>query len=263
MDIRKSLIAAALCAALAAPAMADDDLEAQVNAQQATMLRMQNAFDQLQSQLDAQNGKIEELNHEISELKAQVDALKSQGAQQGGSEDAQNGQDGQQQGAQGQHGQGQPQQAQGNAQQGAPAAAAAGGPVTDAKGNPLKPSDANAKAMYNSAYKMVVANKLKDSIPAFKSFIEKYPDSDLTPNAWYWLAQVQFKLKQNQDARVSFLNAAGFRNSPKRPDSLYKLGLIYKLSGDKDKAKRFFEVVAKQYPNDTAAQLAQKQLSSN
>lgn len=260
MDIRKSLIAAALCAALAAPAMADDDLEAQVNAQQATMLRMQNAFDQLQSQLDAQNGKIEELNHEISELKAQVDALKSQGAQQDSSGDAQNGQDGQeQQGAQ----QGQQAQGQGNAQQPASAAAASGGPVTDAKGNPLKPSDANAKAMYNSAYKMVVANKLKDSIPAFKSFIEKYPDSDLAPNAWYWLAQVQFKLKQNQDARVSFLNAAGFRNSPKRPDSLYKLGLIYKLSGDKEKAKRFFEVVAKQYPNDTAAQLAQKQLASN
>ena len=241
MDIRKSLIAAALCAALVAPAMADDDLEAQVNAQQATMLRMQNAFDQLQSQLDAQNGKIEELNHEISELKAQVDALKSQGAQQDSSGDAQNGQDGQQQGAQ----QGQQAQGQGNAQQPAPAAAASGGPVTDAKGNPLKPSDANAKAMYNTAYKMVVANKLKDSIPAFKSFIEKYPDSDLAPNAWYWLAQVQFKLKQNQDARVSFLNAAGFRNSPKRPDSLYKLGLIYKLSGDKEKAKRFFEVVAK------------------
>ncbi len=259
MDIRKSLIAAALCAALAAPAMADDDLEAQVNAQQATMLRMQNAFDQFQSQLDAQNGKIEELNHEISELKAQVDALKSQGAQQDSSGDAQNGQDGQQQGAQ----QGQQAQGQGNAQQPAPAAAASGGPVTDAKGNPLKPSDANAKAMYNSAYKMVVANKLQDSIPAFKSFIEKYPDSDLAPNAWYWLAQVQFKLKQNQDARVSFLNAAGFRNSPKRPDSLYKLGLIYKLSGDKEKAKRFFEVVAKQYPNDTAAQLAQKQLASN
>ena len=259
MDIRKSLIAAALCAALVAPAMADDDLEAQVNAQQATMLRMQNAFDQLQSQLDAQNGKIEELNHEISELKAQVDALKSQGAQQDSSGDAQNGQDGQHQGAQ----QGQQAQGLGNAQQPAPTAAASGGPVTDAKGNPLKPSDANAKAMYNSAYKMVVANKLKDSIPAFKSFIEKYPDSDLAPNAWYWLAQVQFKLKQNQDARVSFLNAAGFRNSPKRPDSLYKLGLIYKLSGDKEKAKRFFEVVAKQYPNDTAAQLAQKQLSSN
>lgn len=244
---------------LSSIARADDDLEAQVNAQQATMLRMQNAFDQLQSQLDAQNGKIEELNHEISELKAQVDALKSQGAQQDSSGDAQNGQDGAQQGAQ----QGQQAQGQGNAQQPAPAAAASGGPVTDAKGNPLKPSDANAKAMYNSAYKMVVANKLKDSIPAFKSFIEKYPDSDLAPNAWYWLAQVQFKLKQNQDARVSFLNAAGFRNSPKRPDSLYKLGLIYKLSGDKEKAKRFFEVVAKQYPNDTAAQLAQKQLASN
>jgi tol-pal system protein YbgF len=249
MDIRRSLIAAALCAVLAVPAMADDDLETQVSAQQATMLRMQNALDQMQSQLDSQNGKIEELEHEISGLRSQLEAVQSQ---------AQNSQEGEQQ----EGGEGQSQQQAGGNAQGA-SAAAAGGRVTDSKGNPLKPADANAKAMYSSAYKMVVANKLSDSIPAFKSFIQKYPDSELTPNAWYWLGQVQFKLKQNQDARVSFLNAAGFRNSPKRPDSLYKLGLIYKLSGDNDKAKRFFEVVAKQYPNDTAASLAKKQLAAN
>ncbi|HAH70445.1 MAG TPA: hypothetical protein DCL74_01490 [Succinivibrionaceae bacterium] len=42
---------------------------------------------------------------------------------------------------------------------------------------------------------------------------------------------------------------------------MYKLGLIYKAQGDAEKAKRFFEVVVKNYPDDTSAQLAQKQLS--
>lgn len=261
MYIRNIVTGMTLCLFIPAVALADDDLETQVNAQQATMLRIQNSLDQMQSQIDQQNGKIEELNHEVSELKSQLDAVKAQGAQ---SSDGQNA-DQSNSGNADANGAGTQQNVnaqQSNAGQTA-AAGAAQGPVTDAKGNALKPSDANAKAMYSKAYNLVVSNKLSDSIPAFKAFIEKYPDSDLAPNAWYWLGQVQFKLKQNQDARVSFLNAAGFRNSPKRADSLYKLGLIYKLSGDKEKANKFFEVVTKQYPNDTAAELAQKQLAAN
>ena len=262
MYIRNIVTGVTLCLFIPALALAGDDLETQVNAQQATMLRIQNSLDQMQSQIDQQNGRIEELSHEVSELKSRLDAVKSQSAQ---SSDGQNaGQDASGNGtdANGAGAQQNTSAQQSNAGQGATAGAAQG-PVTDAKGNSLKPSDANAKAMYSKAYNLVVSNKLSDSIPAFKAFIQKYPDSDLAPNAWYWLGQVQFKLKQYQDARVSFLNAAGFRNSPKRADSLYKLGLIYKLSGDKEKANKFFEVVAKQYPNDTAAALARKQLASN
>lgn len=253
---RFSALAFALMIAFSTEALAwgTDDLEAQLNAQQSTMLKMQNAFDTLQSQIDAQNGQIEELKHEIEMLQQEVNALKqnAQGANNPDNAQANSSSDNAQSTG-----------ALANvAASTAASAQKATGTVTDAKGNALKGSDANAKQAYNDAYQMVVNNKLSQSVPAFKSYLEKYPDNDLTPNAWYWLGQVQYKQKQYEDARVSFLNAAGFKNSPKRPDSLYKLGLIYKQNGDKEKAKRFFEVVVKSYPNDTSAALAQKQLSS-
>lgn len=253
---RFSALALALTMAVSADAFAwgTDDLEAQLNAQQSTMLNMQNAFDQLQSQIDAQNGQIEELKHEIEMLQQEVNALKQNAAAAGNSENSQGSTAADSAKSTG---------AQANAGAGmAVSTQKANGAVTDAKGKALKASDDGAKKAYNEAYQMVVNNKLSQSVPAFKSYLEKYPDNDLTPNAWYWLGQVQFKQKQYEDARVSFLNAAGFKNSAKRPDSLYKLGLIYKQNGDKDKARRFFEVVVKSYPSDTSAALAQKQLSS-
>ncbi len=253
---RFSTLAVALMVAISGNAFAwgTDDLEAQLNAQQASMLKMQNSFDQLQSQIDAQNGQIEELKHEIEQLQQEVSALK-QGAQSAPVSDNANDKssDNNAQGS----------GALANASVNTSTAVSQGSAVvTDSKGNALKASDANAKKAYNDAYQLVVNNKLSQSVPAFKSYLEKYPNNDLTPNAWYWLGQVQYKQKQYEDARVSFLNAAGFKNSAKRPDSLYKLGLIYKQNGDKEKAKRFFEVVVKTYPNDTSAALAQKQLAS-
>ena len=92
--------------------------------------------------------------------------------------------------------------------------------------------------------------------------LQNYPDNTLTPNAWYWLAQVQYKQKKLDEARVSFLNVARFTSSTKRPDALYKLGLISKMRGDKDKAQAYFNLVIRTYPADTSSNLARKELAS-
>lgn len=251
MKLKLTLVSAAVALALSLPQAAlADDLETQLNAQQSSMLRLQNDFLQMQSQLDAQNGRIEELEHEIATLKTTIAKLKSAAPAEAQEQAAEQGQDGR------------------SAEQNAPAAdaaktapaAATAAKVTDSKGNALKSVDDAAKKKYDAAYQLVVGNKLKEAASAFKSYVEKYPDNELTPNAWYWLGQVQYKQKQYDEARVSFLNAQSFKNSPKRPDSLYKLGLITKAQGDAAKAKRYFEVVVKNYPDDTSAQLARKQL---
>lgn len=247
MNKRIKLLALASAVLIAMPSLADD-LEDQLNAQQSAMLKMQNDFYAMQDELNSQNGQIEELRHEIEQLRAQINSLQqsSQAGQSTQGDDT----------------------SAGNDNKSVANDPSAGGAdkkqqlaVTDSKGNALKKADDQAKKAYNDAYQLVVKNKLSESETAFKNYLENYPDNDLTPNAWYWFGQVQFKKGKLQDARVSFLNAAGFKNSPKRPDSLYKLGLIYKAQGDKDKAKRFFEVVVKNYPDDTSAQLAQKQLA--
>lgn len=124
----------------------------------------------------------------------------------------------------------------------------------------LKGVDAAAQQAYNAAYAKVQQNDLKGAQSAFKSYVETYPDNALTPNAWYWLGQVQYSQAIYDQARLSFLNVARYNESQKRPDALYKLGMISKFIGDQDKAVRYFQLVIQTYPNDAAATLASREL---
>lgn len=117
-----------------------------------------------------------------------------------------------------------------------------------------------AKAEYNSAYQYITQNNFEMASIAFNNYLKKYPDNSLTPNAWYWLGQIQFNQTKLDDARVSFLNVARYNNSQKRPDALYKLGLISRLNGDNEKANKYFNLVIQTYPNDSAAVLAKREL---
>lgn len=118
-----------------------------------------------------------------------------------------------------------------------------------------------AKTEYNSAYQYITQNNFEMATVAFSNYLKKYPDNSLTPNAWYWLGQVQFNQTKLDEARVSFLNVAKYTNSQKRPDALYKLGLISRLNGDEEKAVKYFNLVMQNYPNDAAAVLAQRELN--
>lgn len=124
----------------------------------------------------------------------------------------------------------------------------------------LRSVDATAQQAYNAAYACVQRNDLKGAQTAFQSYVNTYPDNALTPNAWYWLGQVQYQQAIYDQARLSFLNVARFTDSQKRPDALYKLGMISKFIGDQDKASRYFQLVLQTYPNDAAAVLAQREL---
>lgn len=214
-----------------------DDAESQ--ALQRALLNMQNQMQSMQLDLASANGQIEELNYELQRVKAENAELKKQIAEQSKLE----------------------QQDKSDVKSEADNKASETPKQLDkAPVSNLKAADKKVTDEYNAAYELVKQNKLSESEVAFKNFLDKNAENSLSPNAWYWLGQVQYKQEHFKDARVSFLNAAGYKNSAKRPDALYKLGLIYKALGDNDKAKRFFEVVVKSYPNDTSAILAKKQL---
>ncbi|MCR5084542.1 MAG: tol-pal system protein YbgF, partial [Succinivibrionaceae bacterium] len=121
---------------------------------------------------------------------------------------------------------------------------------------------AAAKADYDAAYQKILADDLNGAITAFGAYLKNHPDNSLTPNAWYWLAQAQYRKNLLDDARVSFLNVAQFKDSQKRPDAIFKLGMIKKAQGDLETARKFFNLVAKAYPNDTAAAMALKELEA-
>jgi tol-pal system protein YbgF len=239
----KKLVLATLLAMSLASSQVYADSETEVL--QRSLLNMQNQVQSLQSDLAAANGRIEELNYELNKVNQENATLKQQLAKMSKSDETKGADDN----AQAQN------QAETKAEQGS-----ANTNANQAQASTLKAADKKTTDEYNACYEFVKQNKLPEAEQAFKSFLENNAENSLTPNGWYWLGQVQYKQQHYQDARVSFLNAAGYKASAKRPDALYKLGMIYKALGDNDKAKRFFEVVIKTYPHDTSAVLAKKQL---
>ncbi len=224
---------------------------------QRNLLNLQNQVQQLQDKLALSQGQIEELNHEKSLLLKENTALKEELATLKNSVTAA------------------VDEASKNEEKGsAPVEMkreSGGGtalltkkaedPKTADKSKLVKPSD-EAQKLYQEAYALLNQGKFDEASKGFKSFILKNPNTSLTPNAWYWLGQVQYKQKNFKDARVSFLNAAKFKTSDKRADALYKLGITSRALGDNDKAKKFYEVLIKSYPDSSSAALASKELKS-
>ena len=132
---------------------------------------------------------------------------------------------------------------------------------TVAKAN-LPSVPAEAQKLYQESYALLNKGDLDAAAKGFKSYTTKYSGNALTPNAWYWLGQIQYKQNKFEDARISFLNTAKFKESDKRADALYKLGVTSKALGDKEKAKKFFDVLIKTYPNASSSALAKKELQS-
>lgn len=218
-------------------------LQKQLNEQQRALVNSQNEIYQLHQELDA-------LRNELSQMRGTGSTAKSSGS----SKPAANINDA---------GYG-PVTPMGNdnVALNKPSNASSGSSSSSSQANndTLPGMTADAQAAYNAAYAKIQQNDLKAAKTAFRQYLDNYPENTRTPNAWYWLGQVQYSQAEYDDARVSFLNVARYNNTQKRPDALYKLGMISKLLGDNDKAARYFQLVLQSYPNDAASNLANREL---
>lgn len=117
------------------------------------------------------------------------------------------------------------------------------------------------KILYNEAYKKMTDGNYAEATKIFQKVISTYNNSQFVPNSYYWLGQMQYREKKYTQAKENFLYVTKYKDSQKRADSIYKLGMISVLTKDTDKAKKYFQLVIKQYPQDTSAVLAQKELA--
>lgn len=125
-------------------------------------------------------------------------------------------------------------------------------------------SDEDILAEYNAARDHIRAREFPEAISSLQAFADDHPDHSLTPNAWYWLGEVQLASRNVDKARVAFQTVIDqFPDNAKVPDSLYKLGIIAQQAGNTDQARQLFQRVIVDYPDSQSAQLAQARLNSN
>lgn len=93
--------------------------------------------------------------------------------------------------------------------------------------------------------------------------MRKYPNSQYSGNAQYWLGEVNPAKGDLQGAGQAFARVSqSYPSSQKVPDSLYKLADVERRLGNNDKAKGILQQVISQYPGTSAAQLAQRDLKN-
>ncbi len=117
-------------------------------------------------------------------------------------------------------------------------------------------SDQEKKA-YQMAYNLIKKKSFEDAIDALHDFIERYPDSGLTANAYYWLGEVYLVAQKLEQAKAAFTVVINkFPDHRKTADAYYKLGVVYLKLGDKKKALSNLDTVISRFSDTSAARLA-------
>ena len=98
---------------------------------------------------------------------------------------------------------------------------------------------------------------------AFAELIQKYPRSDLVPEAMFYTAQA-YAAERNSDAAdaeyASLIQK--YPNSPRVPTAMYKRALSLQAQKKTAEAKRIFQDIIKRYPRSDEAALADERLQS-
>lgn len=117
------------------------------------------------------------------------------------------------------------------------------------------------RANYQAAFELLKQGRYDQASIALKQFMVAFPDSDLSDNAQYWLAETYYVSQKYKQALPEFqLVLKRYPDSRKIPDALLKIGYCnYELGRHADARKALSEVVAR-FPETTAARLASQRL---
>jgi tol-pal system protein YbgF len=114
---------------------------------------------------------------------------------------------------------------------------------------------------YEAALNLFKANKIKESAAAFETFAKAYPDSTLTPNAYYWQGNA---LTAQRDYRraidVYRVVVARWPQNPRAADALIGVASCQQELGDAKSARTTLEAVLIKYPDSAAATTARQRL---
>lgn len=115
------------------------------------------------------------------------------------------------------------------------------------------------KEEYAKATSFMQKRQYDKAISTLEALLKSTPNGQYTANSHYWLGEGYLALsKPNlESAKKNFETVISkFSDSPKVPGSLFKLGKVYDMMGQPDKAKQYLGKAAKNYPNDPAGKAA-------
>jgi tol-pal system protein YbgF len=119
------------------------------------------------------------------------------------------------------------------------------------------------KALYDDTLAAYKAEKYEAAIAGFKSFLNKYPKSDLADNAQFWIGECYMVLRQYEQAILAYQEV--IRKYPKGnkvPNAMLRQALAFYEIQDKISSRLLLEKIVKTYPNSNEAKIAKAKLNA-
>ncbi len=114
---------------------------------------------------------------------------------------------------------------------------------------------------YDKAFNMLKQSRYRDAAEEFANFLRGYQNSQLTDDAWYWMAEAHYVTRDFEKALVAFSTVAKyFSNSPRIPASRLKIGYIQYESADYGLARETLTSLIRDYPAHRVAVSADTRL---
>jgi tol-pal system protein YbgF len=120
---------------------------------------------------------------------------------------------------------------------------------------------AQQQADYEHALAILREGRYIEAATAFNRFLEKYPGSAYSDNAYYWLGETYYVTRDFDRALASFNQlVTSYPLSPKLPGARLKIGYIYYENQDWSAARQELSSLVTGYPGSTEARLADERL---
>jgi TolA-binding protein len=119
---------------------------------------------------------------------------------------------------------------------------------------------------YKYAFELYNLRQLNQAKEKFIEFIRKYPKTPLTDNAYLWLGIIYRDLGDNARAEAVWhtleerCKKGELVDCNKLPSAYLQLARLYEARRNKEKARRYYEAILKEFPLSEEAEVAKRKL---
>jgi tol-pal system protein YbgF len=111
-----------------------------------------------------------------------------------------------------------------------------------------------------SAYKQ---GQYHQALDGFKSFIEKYPKSELADNAQFWIGECHMGLEQYEQAILAYQEVIKkYPKGNKVPNAMLRQAFAFYEINDKISSRLLLKKIIKKYPGSSEAKIASAKLKT-
>lgn len=129
-----------------------------------------------------------------------------------------------------------------------------------------KEKDAQQLAIETQAYEAALAqfkaNNFGSAIQGLKEFLKTYPNSTLAPSAQYWIGNAHYALRDYKTAIAEQQKVVStWPEHAKAPDAMLNIASSQAELGDVNGARNTLRTLVAKYPNSSAAEQAKQRLA--